>query len=546
MNFRRFTVLMLTVLLMLSPLTAFAAQKEKEISLFLNDSPIHSDVPPFVDKKANLTMVPLRVISESLGAQVDSKNRVATIHMNDTTLRLIEGSKMAKVNDANVELDAAATVQKGRVMVPLRFVAQNLGINVVWDGIQRSVLMTSTTADNTNKEPGTQPNTEPNTEPSTQPGTETGTQPNTQNELRGAWVPSVYNIDWPSKANLNKEKQQAEFIQLLDDLKDTGLNAVFVQVRPTSDAFYPSQLVPWSKYLTGTQGKDPGYDPLAFMIEETHRRNMEFHAWFNPFRISVDDKLDSLVDSHPAKIHPDWVVRHQGKLMFDPGIPAARDHIIESIMEVVRNYDIDGIHLDDYFYPYGQDKEPFPDAASFAAYNNGQFTDKADWRRDNVNQFVKTLGTQIHQVKNKVQFGISPFGVWRNKKMDPTGSDTSAGLGTYDDQYADVRTWIQNEWIDYVAPQIYWHIGHKAAPYDKLVDWWVNETRGTKVKLYIGHAAYKLGTKETGWASADTIINQLDYNKKSGQVSGSIYYSSKNIQGNVLGIRDRLKTYYAN
>lgn len=521
MKFSRMILVALIMLLMIPSWTAFAAGQTKEIALFLNDRRIATDVPPYLTPRTNVTMVPLRVISESLGATVDWKDRTATIYQNNNTLILREKNRVANVNGNEVKLDEAVAIRDSRVLVPLRFVAENLGVTVVWDGVTRTISMTSSNDNNDNND----------------------TYPN--QDLRGAWVSTVYNLDWPSKAGLQVEQQKAEFTKLLDDLKGMGMNAVFVQVRAASDAFYPSKLVPWSKYLTGVQGQDPGYDPLAFMIEETHARGMEFHAWFNPFRVSVDSKIESLSADNPAVQHPDWVVRHQGKLMFDPGIPAAREHILQAIMEVVNNYDIDGVHLDDYFYPYGQDKEPFADDASYAAYNNGQFNNKGDWRRDNVNQFVRTLGEQIHQAKRHVKYGISPFGVWRNSKLDPTGSATNAGVNSYDDLYADTRAWIQNGWVDYIAPQIYWNNGTKAAPYDKLVDWWVNETKGTGVKLYVGHAAYKLGTTEAGWSSSNTIIEQLDYNRQNGGVEGSLFFRAKNLQANVLGIADQLQAYYS-
>jgi uncharacterized lipoprotein YddW (UPF0748 family) len=448
---------------------------------------------------------------------VDWKNRVVTIYQNNNVLVLQENSKTVTVNGAQVQLDEPASMRNSRVLVPLRFVAENLGVTVDWNGTARTISLTS----------------------------EQDTYPKEVEELRGAWVSTVYNLDWPSKSGLSKEQQQAEFTKLLDDLKTAGMNAVFVQVRAASDAFYPSKLVPWSKYLTGTQGQDPGYDPLAFMIQEAHARGLEFHAWFNPFRVSVDDKLQNLSADNPAIQHPDWVVKHQGKLMFDPGIPEVRAHIISAIMEVVNQYDIDGVHLDDYFYPYGQNVEPFADDQTYATYNQGNFNNKGDWRRDNVNQFVRELGVQIHQAKSHVEYGISPFGVWRNVKLDPTGSATTAGVNSYDDLYADARAWIQNGWIDYIAPQVYWNVNTKAAPYDKVVDWWVHETRGTSVKLYIGQAAYKLGTTETGWGTADTIINQLDYNQQVGQVTGSIFFRAQTLQKNVLGIADRLQAYYS-
>ncbi|CAH0118578.1 hypothetical protein PAE9249_01067 [Paenibacillus sp. CECT 9249] len=538
MKFTRVAIWFIALVLTLQTTAVFAAKAEaagaKEIELYLNGSRIHTDTAPYIVPKAGKVMVPLRVIGESLGAFVDWNERSGTVSISgqDTAISLAKGKKTATVNGEPVELEASAEMRNGRTMVPLRFVGESLGMTVNWDEAARAVRLFAASAPSEPSVPS------PSVPTPSKPDKPAG------DEFRAAWVSTVYNIDWPTKAGLSAEQQQSEFTKLLDDLQDMGMNAAIVQVRPTSDAFYPSQYVPWSKYLTGVQGQDPGYDPLAFMIEETHKRNMEFHAWFNPFRISVDDKMENLAAEHPARQHPEWVVRHQGKLMYDPGIPAARDFIVDSIMEVVRNYDIDGVHLDDYFYPYGEDKEPFQDDAAYAEYNNGQFADKGDWRRHNVDLFVEQLSKKIAAVKSGIEFGISPFGVWRNQKMDPTGSNTAAGLSSYDNLYADVRNWIRSGWIDYVAPQIYWSLEHKTAPYATLVDWWANETKGTGVKLYIGHAPYKLGTSEAGWSSAAGLLSQLDYNRQIGGVSGTIFFSAKDLRKNTLGIADRLKTYY--
>lgn len=328
---------------------------------------------------------------------------------------------------------------------------------------------------------------------------------------------------------------------MLDDLQGMGINAVFVQVRASGDALYPSDLVPWSKYLTNTQGKNPGYDPLKFMISESHKRGMEFHAWFNPFRANSTGTTSGLAANHVANQHPDWIVKNGSQLYINPGIPAARQHVIAAIMEVVNGYDIDGVHLDDYFYPYSG---TFDDDATFKAYNANKISNKGDWRRDNVNSFVRDLGKSIHASKSKVQFGISPFGVWRNKSQDITGSDTKAGVTAYDTTFADVRTWINKEWIDYVAPQIYWSIGFPAAGYDKLVAWWSNEVKNSDVKLYIGHSPYKIGTPEKGWQSAQELIKQLELNENYKQVKGDIYFSAQHLRKNPYGLIQLLQNYY--
>ncbi|WP_197336594.1 glycoside hydrolase family 10 protein, partial [Paenibacillus larvae] len=327
---------------------------------------------------------------------------------------------------------------------------------------------------------------------------------------------------------------------ILDDVKQMGMNAVVVQVRPMADAFYPSEYAPWSEYLTGTQGKSPGYDPLAFMVEEAHKRNLEFHAWFNPYRISTQSSLDKLSANHPARQHPDWVVTYGGRLYFNPGLPEVKQYITNSVLEVVRNYDIDSVHLDDYFYPYPVSGEEFPDDAAFRTYGNG-FSSKADWRRDNVNQLVRDLSHEIKSAKTYVKFGISPFGVWRNKSSDPNGSDTRA-LSSYEAQFADTRKWVKEEWLDYIAPQVYWSFDFSAAQYNKVTDWWIEQTQGKNVHLYIGHAAYKVGDdKDPAWNNPDEIPNQIKYNtERFNQVKGSVFFSYKDLKSNRLGIRDRL------
>jgi uncharacterized lipoprotein YddW (UPF0748 family) len=255
----------------------------------------------------------------------------------------------------------------------------------------------------------------------------------------------------------------------------------------------------------------------------------------------VDAKTEGLAANHVAVQHPEWVVTAGGKMYINPGIPAARQHIIDAIMEVVRNYAIDGVHLDDYFYPSGT---AFDDDKTFKAYNPKKIKDKGDWRRDNINEFVKSLSSAIRAEKPGIAFGISPFGVWRNISTDPTGSNTNAGAQTYDDMYADVRTWIRQEWIDYVMPQIYWSLSFSRARYDTLVEWWAKEVEGRNVTLYIGHAAYKLGTSETGWQSADEIINQLKYNENWPQVRGDVFFRAEDLRSNKLGVGDALRAFY--
>jgi uncharacterized lipoprotein YddW (UPF0748 family) len=360
-------------------------------------------------------------------------------------------------------------------------------------------------------------------------------------QFRGVWIATVDNIDWPSRPGLPASVQQQEFVHLLDTVQQMNMNAVVVQVKPMADAFYPSQYGPWSAYLTGTQGKDPGYNPLAFMVSEAHKRHLEFHAWFNPYRLSMHDDINALAANHPARQHPDWVVHYGGKLYYNPGIPAVREFIVNSMLEVVNGYHIDAVHMDDYFYPYPVAGQAFPDDATYRQYNTGHFTNKADWRRDNVNQLVHELSVKIKRARAHVKFGISPFGVWRNKATDPTGSDTQAGIQNYDDLYADTRTWIRNNWLDYIAPQIYWNTGYPPAAYDKLVDWWSKEVTGHQVHLYIGEAAYKIGTNQpVAWTNPEEMPGHLHLDQRYPQVKGNIFFSLKDLLRNPLGFKDRL------
>ncbi|MFC4778711.1 family 10 glycosylhydrolase [Paenibacillus sp. GCM10023252] len=356
-------------------------------------------------------------------------------------------------------------------------------------------------------------------------------------EMRAAWIATVDHVDWPARGVVTEAEQKASFTAMLDKLESAGINALIVQVKPTSDAFYPSQYGPWSEWLTGVQGKDPGYDPLAFMLEEAHKRNMEFHAWFNPYRISLQDDVNKLVADHPARLHPDWVVSYGGKLYYNPGIPAARAFIQDSIMEVVNGYDIDAVHFDDYFYPYPVTGVDFPDDAQYQQYGAGSAS-KGDWRRDNVNQFVQEISVKIKQAKSYVKFGISPFGIWKNKSTDPAGSDTN-GLSSYDAIYADSKKWIDEQWIDYVTPQIYWYLGYSPAAYDKLTEWWSGLVEGKNVQLYSGHALYRIGTGED-WMDSEEMPDQIKYNRNFDNVQGSMFFSAKGFADNPLGFTDRL------
>jgi uncharacterized lipoprotein YddW (UPF0748 family) len=359
-----------------------------------------------------------------------------------------------------------------------------------------------------------------------------------EEEFRGVWIASVANTNWPSKKGLTAEEQKNEFIHLMDEVEAMNLNAAIVQIRPVADAFYPSKLNPWSEYLSGKQGEDPGYDPLAFMIDEAHKRGIEFHAWFNPFRVSTtlgDKEWDEL---SVMKTHPEWVEKYGGMLWLNPGIPEVREYAIESVMEVVRGYDIDAVHFDDYFYPYPVGKAEFPDKAEHKAYQ-GEITDIGDWRRENINSFIKGMHEAIKGENPDVKFGVSPIGVWRSKTVDENGSDTTA-KGSYDTIYADTAKWVKEGWMDYVAPQIYWDFSFEAAPYPKVLAFWTKlAEENPNVHLYIGHGVYRVGAKGA-WSDPEEIPRQLALNKESGMVKGVIFYNINSLLKNPLSIRDYL------
>nr|WP_308288519.1 family 10 glycosylhydrolase [Streptomyces macrolidinus] len=360
-------------------------------------------------------------------------------------------------------------------------------------------------------------------------------------ELRGEWIATVANIDWPSRTGLSPAVQQAEFIARLDHARALGLNAVFAQVRPAADAFWPSRYEPWSQYLTGTQGQDPGYDPLDFMVDAAHERGLALHAWFNPYRISLQSDLTRLAPGHPARLHPQWVVSYGGQLYYNPGIPAARAFVENAIMDAVERYEIDGVHFDDYFYPYPVSGQDFPDDDAFAAYGTG-FSDRAAWRRHNVDLLVREMGARVRAVRPQAAFGISPFGIWRNAANDPRGSAT-AGTQSYDALNADTLGWVRNGWLDYIAPQLYWSIGLQVADYAVLAPWWAQAVRGTDVQLWIGQAVYKAGDPDqpAPWQDPAELSRHLALDKGLPEIDGEILFSAVDVGADRIGAVERLR-----
>lgn len=361
-----------------------------------------------------------------------------------------------------------------------------------------------------------------------------------KHEFRAVWVATVYNLDWPSSSKLSVADQQREFVLLLEQHRRIGMNAVIVQIRPSGDAFYASSYEPWSEWLTGYQGKapQPYYDPLAFMIEETHKRGMEFHAWINPLRAVTSKSNAHVCPEHTSRQHKNWILTYGNSEIFNPGIPAVRQHIVEVIKDIVSRYDVDGIHFDDYFYPYPQPNLRLHDQFTFKQYPNGQVNIR-DWRRQNINLLVEETSRAIKSLKPRVKLGISPFAVWRNQHHTPLGSPTTAFQTTYDDHYADVRLWLERGWIDYVAPQLYQHSRHSHIPYGPTAQWWARNSFGRH--LYVGHAMHKvLHDPDPHWHNLREIGDQVRYNRASGLISGSIFYNSKNVLRNRGGLRDTL------
>ncbi|WP_082267221.1 glycoside hydrolase family 10 protein [Erwinia billingiae] len=365
----------------------------------------------------------------------------------------------------------------------------------------------------------------------------------TAQPMRGVWLTTVSRLDWPpvssvnvSSAALRISQQQQALKDKLDKLKSLGINTVFFQVKPDATALWPSKILPWSDMLTGKIGEDPGYDPLQFMLDEAHKRGIKVHAWFNPYRVSVNTKastvaeLNRTVSLHPASVfvlHPDWIRTSGDRFVLDPGIPEARDWITSIVSEVVARYPIDGVQFDDYFYTESPGSA-LNDNQTYSRYGQG-FASKADWRRHNTQLLIEQVSRTIKQLKPDVQFGVSPAGVWRNISHDPAGSATR-GAAAYDESYADTRRWVQQGLLDYIAPQLYWPFARDAARYDVLANWWANVVKNTPTKLYIGVALYKIGEPskmEPDWmieGGVPELKKQLDLNDAVPQIDGTILF----------------------
>lgn len=364
-----------------------------------------------------------------------------------------------------------------------------------------------------------------------------------QDGMRGVWVATVANIDYPSRQGLTADELKSEADTILDNIAAMGLNTVFFQVRPSADALYQSDIFPWSCYISGTAGQAPDqdFDVLSYWVEAAHSRGLQLHAWLNPYRItrSGQEELDALPETSPARQHPEWVVEYDGNYYFNPGLPAVQQLVVDGAAEIVRNYDVDGIHLDDYFYP-GTD---FNDAAAYERYG-ADFDDIDDWRRDNVNDLIATLDETLHAINPELAFGVSPAGIWDNKADNPKGSETN-GRSSYREIYCDSVEWIKRGTVDYICPQLYWSIGYEIADFEVLVDWWQDVVSTSDVALYIGIGAYRAAEAEPGdiWYGTAELERQLEMLDNSIDIQGEVFFSYSSLM-DVQGCSDFLAAHY--
>ncbi len=352
-------------------------------------------------------------------------------------------------------------------------------------------------------------------------------------EFRAAWVASVGNIDWPSKPGLTANDQKAEFRAILERAVELKLNALILQVRPACDALYESKFEPWSPYLTGTMGRSPEYDPLAFAVAESHLRGIELHAWFNPFRALASASAPVSAD-HVTKTHPEWVRRYGGQLWLDPGEAEVREYSLGVILDVVRRYDVDGVHIDDYFYPYPTPaKTPFPDGETYRRYREkGGALELGDWRRENTNQLVQQLYTRVKAAKRWVKVGISPFGIWRPHVPE----SIEAQLDAYGDLCADSRKWLREGWCDYFAPQLYWSIAPRRQSFPVLLDWWAEQNVQGR-HLWPGIATERIGPARP----PVEIVNEIELTRGTAGTHGHLHWSARVLLTNKARIVDLLR-----
>jgi len=363
-------------------------------------------------------------------------------------------------------------------------------------------------------------------------------QTSNKRAFRGTWI---HTVGQDKYASMNEASMKRYFITLLDGLHNAGINTLLFQVRPEADAWYASSIEPWSRYITGVQGKNPGWDPLAFMVEEGHKRAMEVHAWINPYRVRTSP-TKTLTPDHLFNKNRTMFVEYGDYIWFDPGLPASRQHVLNVIKDLVSRYDIDAIHMDDYFYPYPIEGKTFNDSESFKKYGLPKgFTQatKADWRRDNINTLIKEIHELIHKTKPWVQFGVSPFGIYRNSANGVNGSKTK-GFTNYDGLYADIMLWVQKGWVDYLVPQLYWEIGHRSADYQTLLTWW--SANHGQVPLYIGQDVVR--TIRPDSSKRGQLWKKMQLANQESAVTGHCFWPAYELESNTGGIVDSLKRVY--
>ncbi|EIM76899.1 hypothetical protein A3SI_08136 [Nitritalea halalkaliphila LW7] len=348
-------------------------------------------------------------------------------------------------------------------------------------------------------------------------------------EMRAVWVATVANIDWPIRGNRDFAANKQDFLRLLDYYAALHFNTVIVQVRTAGDAFYPSAEAPYSRFLTGKEGEGlrDQADPLAWMIAETHRRGMQFHAWINPYRATTTADISVLSPRHDLLQHPDWMIAYDKRYYYDPGNPEVQAKLLRVVRELCLHYPIDAIHIDDYFYPYKVGNQDFPDGETFKRFGrSGQ--NLGDWRRENINRFIGDIHRMLRADFPHIALGVSPFGVWRNKNKDPRGSATQAGPTAYDETYADIVHWIEQGWVDYVAPQLYWSLHYPIASHEVLLEWW--HRYADRTHIYIGNAAYKIKNNgDKAWDKEDELLQQVAARKKYPLLKGNAFYNASSL-----------------
>lgn len=362
-----------------------------------------------------------------------------------------------------------------------------------------------------------------------------GTPPPPAREFRGLWIASVRNIDWPSRPGLPVEEQKRELIAIFDRMVASRLNAALLHVRPSADALYDSKIEPWSEYLTGQMGRppEPYYDPLAFAVEEAHRRGIELHAWLNPYRARRLSETTPAAETHVTRANPELVRTYGSFLWMDPGEPAVRQRVVDVVRDIVRRYDVDGIHFDDYFYPYPEGGADFPDEQSWSRYGAGM--ERAEWRRRNVDDLIAEVSRAIKEERPGVLFGISPFGIWR-----PGHPRSVRGLDSYEQIYADSRKWLREGWVDYFTPQLYWARHAPQQRFTDLLRWWTEQNVHRR-HIWPGLGAHRVANgRPNGW-KADEIIAQIhEIRRRRGAATGYILFNAKVLMENRDRLADRL------